>query len=99
LREVIDKKTIELAVGGIERNTRYEIQDTRHGVALTARHRQAVTEAIENITESISELNVGNDEVAAMMLRAAYQALSTIEQRSIDEQILERIFNRFCVGK
>jgi len=71
-------------------------------VALTARHRKAVTEAIVQIGESIEELNAGNDEVAAMMLRAAYQAVSDIEQPAaahIDEQILGHIFSRFCIGK
>jgi len=73
-----------------------------HGVALTARHRKAVTEAIENVRESIDELRAGNDEVTAMMLRAAYEALSDIEQPAaahVDEQILEQIFSRFCIGK
>jgi tRNA modification GTPase len=72
------------------------------GVALTARHRKAVAEAIGQISESMDELSTGNDEVAAMMLRAAYQALSDIEQPGaahIDEQILGQIFSRFCIGK
>ena len=69
------------------------------GVALTARHRQSVIEAVDNIGESISELEAGNDELAAMMLRAAHRTLSTIERHNIDEQVLERIFSRFCIGK
>jgi len=47
-------------------------------------------------------LKAGNDEVAAMMLRTAYNALSDIEQprrAGVDEQILDRIFSRFCIGK
>lgn len=71
-------------------------------VALTARHKQAVTEAIENVSKSISELKANNDEVAAMMLRAAYQAISSIESAiggHVDEQILKQIFSRFCIGK
>ncbi len=71
-------------------------------VALTARHRKAVTEAIENIDESIRELNAGNEEVTAMLLRNAYQAVCDIERAGgahIDEQILEQIFGRFCIGK
>jgi tRNA modification GTPase len=72
------------------------------GVALTARHKQAVTEAIGHVGESITELNAGNDEVAAMMLRAAYRAICDIDQPGpahIDEQILGQIFSRFCIGK
>ena len=72
------------------------------GVALTARHRKAVSEAIDQIDESIDELNAGNDEVVVMLLRAAYQAVSDIERpgaANIDEQILGKIFSRFCIGK
>jgi tRNA modification GTPase len=98
LRETIDRRIIELAFRGENREARYEMRDTRHELALTARHKQAVTEAIENVSEAISELEVGNDEVTAMMLRAAYLAVSDIEQH-VDEQILESIFKRFCIGK
>jgi tRNA modification GTPase len=95
LRDTIDKKLIELALDG-GRDGHAEIVS---GIALITRHRQAVTEAINNISESIKEIKVGNDEVAAMLSRAAYQNLSDIQQQSIDEQILEGIFSRFCIGK
>jgi tRNA modification GTPase len=68
-------------------------------VALTARHRQAVTEATEGIRHAIVEVNRGNEDVAVMMIRAACQAISQIEQQSLDEQVLDRIFSRFCIGK
>ncbi len=110
LREKIDNKIIEITLGresasrepSVSRETQYAIRDTKYEIALTARHKQAVTEAIENVSESISELKAGNDEVTAMMLRAAYQAISGIESPTgghVDEQILEQIFSRFCIGK
>jgi len=84
----------------IDRELLAELEVPRvSGVALTARHRKAVTDAIDNIGESINELKAGNDEFTALMLRAAYQALSDIVQQHIDEQILDRIFSRFCIGK
>jgi tRNA modification GTPase len=96
LRKTIDKKLIEPALGS---GSEGQVAEQASGVALTARHRQAVTEAIENIEESVSELKAGNNEVTAMMLRAAYEGLSSIAQQHVDEQILERIFSRFCIGK
>ena len=100
LRKTIDMKLIEATLGPAVKSAALPFAETlESGLALTARHRQAVTEAIENISESISELKAGNDEVTAMMLRTAYQAISNIEQETIDEQILEKIFSRFCIGK
>jgi len=99
LRKRIDKEIIELAFRSTRRDSGYEIRDTRYGIALTARHKQTVTEAIDNISESVGQLKAGNDEVAAMMLRVACQGLSNIEHQHIDEQILERIFRHFCIGK
>ena len=34
-----------------------------------------------------------------MMIRSACQAIAQIEHQSIDEQVLDRIFSRFCIGK
>ena len=101
LRDTIDKKIVELMLGpaAAESAALPFSESLQSGIALTVRHRQAVTEAIENIGESINELNAGSDEVTAMMLRAAYQSVSDIEQQHVDEQILERIFQHFCIGK
>ena len=98
LRETIDRKIIKSEPGFVIPFS----ESVQSSVALTARHKQVVTEAIENVSESISELRAGNDEVTAMMLRAAYQAISSIESATgghVDEQILEQIFSRFCIGK
>ena len=68
-------------------------------VALTARHRQAVTEALEDVRQAIAEVQRGSDEVAVMMIRAACEAISGLAQEHLDEQVLDRIFSRFCIGK
>jgi tRNA modification GTPase len=94
LRDTIDKTLIKISLGG----TGHEPRVTGHGLSLTARHRQAVTNSIENVGQALNELEAGSEEVTAMLLRAAYQSISDIQQH-IDEQILERIFSRFCIGK
>ncbi|MFA5424126.1 MAG: GTPase [Phycisphaerae bacterium] len=68
-------------------------------VALTARHRQSVGDAVTNLAGAIEQLRIDNDEVAAMLLRAAFQSLATLEHEHVDEKILDNIFGRFCIGK
>ena len=58
-----------------------------------------MTEAIESVRQSVAEVRRGNEEVAVMMIRSACRAISQIEQQSLDEQVLDRIFSRFCIGK
>ncbi len=96
LKRKIDKKIIALTAGQI---AKVGSEPRQSSIALTARHRQMVTEAMENISASIAELRAGNDELAAMMLRSAYQGLCDIQRENIDEKILENIFSRFCIGK
>ncbi len=95
LRDTIDRRLLKLT-----ESPRLPFSEAAaHAVGLTARHRQAVMEAIRDISEAVGELKAGNDEVTAMLLRAAYQAISGIEQQQLDEQILDTIFSRFCIGK
>ncbi|MBN1973678.1 MAG: tRNA uridine-5-carboxymethylaminomethyl(34) synthesis GTPase MnmE [Sedimentisphaerales bacterium] len=68
-------------------------------LALVSRHKKAAADAVSNINDAIEELNSGNDEVSAMSLRAAYKEISQIEQHNLDDQILNNIFSRFCIGK
>lgn len=90
LKTLIDSRLIE---------THDAARTTQHGTALTARHKQAVNEAVENITSAIDEIKLANTEVAAMMLRSAHQAISNIAREHIDEKILDKIFSQFCIGK
>jgi len=79
--------------------SRKHAEGAASATVLLARHKQAIVEAIENVRQAIEEVTRGNDEVAVTMLRAACQAISQIEQHHIDEQVLDRIFSRFCIGK
>ncbi len=73
--------------------------NTESPLALVSRHKKAVTDSITNINDSIEELKNGNDEVCTMTLRAAYREISQIEQHNLDDQILNQIFSKFCIGK
>ncbi|MFA5423628.1 MAG: GTPase [Phycisphaerae bacterium] len=68
-------------------------------VALTARHKQSVGDAVTNLAGAVEQLQIDNDEIAAMLLRAALKSLATLEHEHVDEKILDNIFGRFCIGK
>jgi len=95
LRRAIDNELISLyganqQTAGAEKSA---------AAAVTARHRNAVGEALKNLKEAVQEIRNRNDEVAAMLLRGAYEALGNIETGHVDEKILDRIFGQFCIGK
>lgn len=94
LKDQIDKQILKLTTPA-----KAQTAEPISHIALTQRHKQAVTEALQNTSEAIKKLDSGNEEVAAMLLRSAVQAISGIEQESVDERILQAIFSRFCVGK
>ncbi len=95
LTAVISERIIAATAG----QGQLTLAESKYGIALTARHRQAIDAAIGEIEGAIKELKAGNDEVAAMNLRMAHSRLSDIEQHNIDEQLLDRIFSQFCIGK
>ncbi|MHC4637468.1 MAG: tRNA modification GTPase [Planctomycetota bacterium] len=99
LKRRVDKVLIEMSPAYSKADSAMPIEQASHGVALTARHKHVVTQAAEYISEAEVELPNGNEEVVAMLLRAAYQELSGIEQEHLDERILDNIFSRFCIGK
>jgi len=82
----------------VEHATGQQVEEGSSAIALTSRHRQIVTETIANVVQAADEIGSGAEEVAAMMIRTACQGLSNIEQH-IDEQVLDRVFGQFCIGK
>lgn len=90
LREAIDKAISKLRPGGSE---------TEGQFAVMQRHRQVVSEALDSTRQAVEQIKLNNEEVAAMYLRAAYQALGPIETERVEEAVLEQIFSRFCIGK
>jgi len=90
LRRLIDHAVVKSRAGAPEAAER---------IAIAERHRRAVSGAMKNLADAAQEVNAGNDEVAAMLLRAAYDQLGGLEREDVDEAVLERIFSSFCIGK
>lgn len=94
LKAEIDKRLIENFGGSGDFSG-----ESASGIALTARHRELVKEAIENLNQAVTNLESDDREIAAMLIRTAVEQLAVIETQPVDEQILENIFSRFCIGK
>lgn len=90
LKEALRKMLLDLRGAGAEADQR---------IAVNQRHRQILSDAAGAIGEAGMEIQKRNDEIASMLLRAAWQQLGGIEREDIEESILEQIFSRFCVGK
>lgn len=74
------------------------------GIALMAEHRDALDRAMRAIDAAVELAERGGErleeaELVAAELRAAAQALGTLVGEEDVEDLLGRIFSRFCIGK
>lgn len=72
------------------------------GVAVSERHHGLLEDAIAGIDEALTLYGAGGGDAAvfcAQSLRAAAEALSQITGRVYSDDLLDRIFSRFCIGK
>lgn len=64
------------------------------------RHHDALVKAEESLKEGIETCKSGeSEEFIALDLRRALEALGEIVGETATEDILDRIFSRFCIGK
>jgi tRNA modification GTPase len=69
--------------------------------ALVTRERQRVAlhEAVDRISSAMSHANPGEEEIFAEELRLAARALGRVTGRVDVEDVLDKIFSSFCIGK
>ena len=66
----------------------------------SARHQESLRRASEHIRASLIPLREGLPlDFVSIDLRAAYDALGEVTGETASEDLLERIFQEFCIGK
>ncbi|MBN2450835.1 MAG: tRNA uridine-5-carboxymethylaminomethyl(34) synthesis GTPase MnmE [Lentisphaeria bacterium] len=68
-------------------------------VAVSARHAALLEQALPEVRAAADDCRAGAAELAAVALRGALIPLGRITGRTVEPDILETIFAKFCIGK
>lgn len=69
-------------------------------VIVNARHKQALTDAHLYLSDALLTLNNGFPiDMASIDVREAWRFMASITGESVGEELIDRIFSRFCLGK
>ena len=88
--EELEKATAELFSQGLSIKS--------NEIITNQRQYQCLVKAKEALTESLNDILMTPD-IILINIEAALEALSMIVGKSVNEEIVENIFSRFCVGK
>lgn len=89
--EELKKKIFDLTVKSVNDN---------NGLNLTnARHVDCVSVAVELLASSIADLDTKTLDFVVSDINLAWQKLGEITGKTSNEEIIDRVFERFCLGK
>jgi tRNA modification GTPase len=89
------KKTIYASL--IQRDVR---ATPEHLIVANIRHKTALTQIMDNLSNAMKGLEEGTSlEFIAFEIRSALGALGELIGETTSEEILNRIFDQFCIGK
>ena len=66
---------------------------------LRERHHEALTHVVASAERARGDLSTGNHELAAASLGEALRLVGELLGESVDDDVLDRIFLEFCIGK
>lgn len=68
-------------------------------IAVNARAAQLLSEAIKQLSEAANRFRDNEYELAAIGIRTAMNRIGEITGKTVEPDILDNIFSRFCIGK
>ena len=94
-----DKSSREVIFEGLLQ--KIQIQDKENPVLLVqARHYECLSQALKFVTASLEVLKIGaGSEFLALDLKQSLMALQEVLGKRFDDQIMDRVFKEFCIGK
>lgn len=110
LSDICDKSPVEVsAVKGINldliiesigNTMKHRIPENRGVMISSARQMRALSESLEILKEVLELMDAEeNFDITATQIRTAVRILDAITGGISDQQILDRLFSRFCIGK
>jgi tRNA modification GTPase len=69
-------------------------------LSIHTKQQDLLHKAKESLTRAIEELSLGlGHEVVALSLRVGLRSVHQVLGKDYDDQILDRVFSEFCIGK
>lgn len=91
--QALEQAILELFFGG-------EIQSSSDVLITNVRHAQLVERAIDTLRGFLEDLEASVPlDAAEVDLRQAWVYLGSITGENVEDEVLNRIFSQFCVGK
>lgn len=89
----LEEKMVELIWHG-------EVVQIEASLVTNSRHKECLVRAQEEIKTTLESMNKSSPpEIIALSLRAAAETLGEVTGETIVEDVLDRIFGQFCIGK
>ncbi|MCR5176080.1 MAG: tRNA uridine-5-carboxymethylaminomethyl(34) synthesis GTPase MnmE [Anaerovibrio sp.] len=92
-QDKLEKLLSDIVYGG-------NVKIMEHQALCDARQSEILRQTAEFLKDSINTINIGmSEDFIVIDLRSAWEKLGEITGESLDEDILNQIFSKFCIGK
>jgi len=94
------REGIQTLLSKIEKRSKSLLRDgNSNSMVMVERHRIELSKAKKNLKRALSSIDTWSEEIISLELKEAEKHLEAVTGRNIDIDVLDEIFNNFCVGK